>query len=125
MRANPYQRDPLDISRQFLERVQWIQPAGTQDPGDGWLQLPDTGSQAKIWEHASWILSSDLSDGLLRDAVEPDSYVIDDRSWSSQERVQAVAQTPGEFVALLSPGRRFERLVNRQSLLEMLGAAQS
>jgi hypothetical protein len=32
-----------------------------------------------------------------------------------------VAAARGEFVALLSPSRRFERLVDRRALLEDLG----
>jgi hypothetical protein len=60
---------------------------------------------------------------MLRDAVRTDDYVLDDRSWSAVERVRTVAQTQDDFVALLGPGRRFERLVDRRSLLEELGKA--
>ena len=121
MRANPLQANPLYISQQFLTRVQWIQPAGFPDPQADWLQLPDTPGQPKTWEHASWITPSYLTDGILRDAVQPSSYVLDDRSWSADQRVGAVAQTQGDFVALLGPSRRFERLIDRRSLLEELG----
>ena len=115
--------DPLYISQQFLTQVQWIQPAGTPDPDGDWLQLPDVPGQAKTWEHATWITATDLTDGMLRDAVQTDGYVLDDRSWSAVERTRAVAQAPGDFVALLGPSRRFERLVDRRSLLEEMGIA--
>jgi hypothetical protein len=122
MRANPL-ADPLSISQQFLTCVQWVQPLGSPDPEDDWLQLPGPPGQGKTWEHATWITASDLTDGMLRDAVRTDGYVLDDRSWSAVERVRTVAQTQGDFVALLGPGRRFERLVDRRSLLEELGKA--
>ena len=122
-RANPLAADPLSVARRFLELVQWVQPTGSSDPQGGWLQLPDVPGRDKTWEHASWINASDLIDGALRDAVQPDSYVLDDRSWSADKRVQAVAQARGDFVALLTPSHRFERLVDRRSLLEALGTA--
>ena len=55
--------------------------------------------------------------------VQPDGYVLDDRSWSAEERVRSIARARGDFVALLGPGRRFEHLVDRRSLLEALGTA--
>jgi hypothetical protein len=61
---------------------------------------------------------------VLRDAVQAEILVRDDRSWSAEERVRAVAQTPGDFVALLGLGRRFERLVDRRSLLVALGTVR-
>ena len=121
VRANPAQTDPLNISRQFLEHVQSAQSVDPPEPESEWLLLPSTPGQGTIWEHATWITTSDLTDGMLRDAVQPDSYVLDDRSWSAEERVKAVAQTQSDFVALLGPTRRFERLVDRRSLLEELG----
>ena len=67
--------------------------------------------------------ASDLTDGMLRDAVQTDGYVLEDRSWSAAERVRVVARTQSDFVALLGPNRRFERLVDRRSLLEEIGKA--
>ena len=123
MRANPFQADPLYFSQQFVELVQRVQPVSAADPGPGWLQLPDASGQVKTWEHASWITASDLTDGMLRDAIQSDSYVVDDRSWSAEERVRAVARAPGDFIALLGTSHRFERLADRQSLLNNMGAA--
>lgn len=130
MRANLLPTDPLHLSKQFLEHIQWVQPVGAADPEAGWLQLPDAPGQVpdapgqvNAWEHATWITASDLTDGLLRDAVQPDSYVLDDRSWSADGRVRAVARAPGDFIAVLGPSRRFQRLIDRRSLLEALGAA--
>jgi hypothetical protein len=123
MRANPLQADLLSISQQFLTLVQWVQPVGTADPGGDWLQLPGTPGQDKTWEHATWIKASDLTGGMIRGAVQTDGYVLDDHSWSSAERVRAVARARGDFVALLGPDRRFERLVDRRSLLEEIGKA--
>ena len=48
------------------------------------------------------------------DSVQPDSYVLDDRSWSAEDRVRAVAQTQSDFVVLLGLTRRFERLLDRR-----------
>ena len=123
MRANPWQSDPLSISQQFLTLVQQVQLVDTPDPEGDWLQLPDTPGQDKTWEHATWIKASDLTDGMLRDAVQTDGYVLEDHSWSAAERVRAVARTQSDFVALLGPNRRFERLVDRRSLLEEIGKA--
>jgi hypothetical protein len=113
--------DPLGVSQQFLLHVQWVQPEGTADPSVGWLKLPDFPGRNKTWEHARWIAASDLADGVLRNAVQPDSYVLDDRSWSAEERVRAVVQAHGDFVALLGPRHRFERLIDRRSMLEAVG----
>jgi hypothetical protein len=115
--------DPLHIAEQFLEHIQWVQPPGAPDPEAGWLQLPSIPGPDKTWEHATWITASDLTDGTIRDVVQPGGYVLDDRSWSAEERVRSVAQAQGDFVALLGPGRRFEHLVDRRSLLEALGTA--
>jgi hypothetical protein len=121
MRANPHQTDPLNVSKQFLEHVQRTQLAGVPEPENEWLPLPAAPGQGTIWEHATWITTADLTDGMLRDAVQPESYVLDDRSWSAEERVRAATKTQSDFVALLGPTWRFERLVDRRSLLEELG----
>ena len=121
VRTGSIHADPLQVAQQFLERVQWQQPQGTPDPEDGWLRLPEQPGSATTWEHATWLRSADLTDGLLRDVVQPEWCVVDDRSWTTEERVRTVAAAPGEFVALLSPSRRFDRLVDRRSLLATLG----
>jgi hypothetical protein len=119
------QANPLYFATKFLERVQWTQPAGVPDPdlAADWLKLPGVPGLASTWEHAAWITASDLTDGMLRGVVQADGYVLNDRSWSTAERVRAVAQAPGDFVARLSPSRRFERLIDRRALLEELGKA--
>jgi hypothetical protein len=112
---------PLELAQKFVKRLQWAQPSNQADPTIGWLRLPDNPGQPTTWEHATWLRSSDLTNGLLRDVVQPDCYVIDDRKWTAQERIHAIAATRGVFVALLSPSRRFERLIDRTSLLAALG----
>lgn len=121
--ANPFQANPLHVPQQFLTRVQWIQDPNVPDPQAEWLRLPDNPGQPKVWEHASWVTPSYLTDGMLRDVIQPGSYLLDDSSWSADQRVKAVTRTQGDFVALLGPDRRFERLVDRRSLLEELGKA--
>jgi hypothetical protein len=121
VRSGTAYTDPLQVAQKFLERVQWQQPPGVADPDGVWLRLPDQPVRPRTWEHATWLQPSDLTDGVLRDTVQPDCYVIDDRLWTAEESVRAVAAAPGEFVALLSPSRRFGRLVDRRSLLETLG----
>jgi hypothetical protein len=123
MRTNQSYEDPLRIAQQFLQHIQWVQPVGAADPGTTWLRLPETPGQDTTWEHAIWITASDLTDGMLRDAVQADSSMLDARSWSAEERVQAAAQARGDFLALLEPNHRFERLVDRRKLLEELGEA--
>lgn len=123
MRTSQYYEGPLSIARQFLQHIQWIQPAGTADPGPTWLRLPDKPDQPPTWEHATWIRSSDLTDGILRNAVQGDSSLPDDRSWSAEERVRKAAHARGDFLALLGPDNRFERLIDRRKLLEELGEA--
>ena len=66
-------------------------------------------------------MASDLADGALRDAVQPDSYVVNYRSRSAEDEVRAVVQAQGDFVALLGSRLRFERLIDRQSMLEAVG----
>lgn len=118
---NQYHGDPLRIAQQFLQHILWVQPAGTDGPGSTWLRLPDKPGQGTTWEHATWITSSDLTGGILRDAVQGDSSLPDDRSWSTEEKVHKAAQARGDFLALLGPYNRFERLVDRRKLLEELG----
>lgn len=103
--------------------IQWVQPTGAADPGSAWLELPSAAFPSKTWEHANWLTATDLIDGTLSNAVLPDQYVIDDRSWPPQQRVRAVAQARSDFVALFGPTRRFERLIDRRALLEAAGAA--
>lgn len=122
VRAGSIWADPLQVAQQFLQRVQWQQPAGHGDPNGEWLRLPGLPA---TWEHAAWLRPSDLTDGLVRDTVEPESFVVDDWLWTTNERVRAVAAAPGEFVALLNPSRRFDRLVDRESLLIALGESWS
>ncbi|WP_164200528.1 hypothetical protein [[Micrococcus luteus] ATCC 49442] len=123
MRTSQYYEDSLRIAQQFLQHIQWVQPAGTADPGPTWLRLPDKPDQPPTWEHATWITSSDLTDGILRNAVQGDRSLPDDRSWSAEERVQKAAQARGDFLALRGPDNRFERLIDRRKLLEELGEA--
>ena len=47
--------------------------------------------------------------------------MIDDASWTADERTAAVARTPGDFVALITPSRRLDRLIDRSALLATLG----
>jgi hypothetical protein len=123
VRANTTFAAPLYMAQRFLEHVQWVQPPGSMDAGAGWLRLPDTPGRQATWEHARWLTASDLIDGALSTAVRPDGYVLDDRSWSAEDRVRAVARARGDLVALLDQSRRFDRLVDRRALLEKLGAA--
>lgn len=115
--------DPLLVAQQFLERVQSQQAPPSTDDESEWLRLPDKPGQPPTWEHATWLRSSDLTDGLLRDAVDPRCYVVDDPSWTADERTAAVARSAGDFVALLAPSRRFDRLIDRRELLQTLGDA--
>ena len=123
MRSGSLYTDPLDVAQQFLSHLQWQQPPDAVDPDDNWLRLPDQPGRPTTWEHAAWLRPSDLTDGLLRDVVRPDWWVVDDRLWTAEDRVRAVAAAPGDYVALLSPTRRFDRLVDRRSLLTTLGEA--
>ncbi|WP_345529714.1 hypothetical protein [Nocardioides endophyticus] len=114
--------DPLYVARRFLSRMQW-QPQSPIPPDvpAGWLQLPEAPGRPVTWEHASWIEAAHLTDGFLAPVVRPDDCLVDNSGWSSSDRVRAVASARGEFVALLSPSYRFERLVDRRALLEELG----
>lgn len=120
-RGNSLYTDPLDIPRRFVQLVQWAQPTDAADPDAGWLRVPDTPGRERTWEHATWIAASDVLDGSLSEAIHASDYVLDDRSWSAEERVRAVAQARGDAIALLDPDRRFDRLVDRRSLLEAVG----
>jgi hypothetical protein len=121
VRAGTIYADPLQVAQQFLSRMQWEQPPGMMDPDSSWLRLPDQPGRPTTWEHAAWVRSADVIDGFMRDSVEPDWWIIDDRSWTAEERVRSVAAAPGDFVALLRPTRRFDRLIDRRSLLTTLG----
>lgn len=123
--TSPAAAQPLWLAQRFLQQVQWEQPRWTMDPEAGWLRLPDAPGRPRTWEHASWLASRDLTDGILRGAVQLDCSVVDDRSWSAENRVRAVARVPGNFVGLLGPTGKFERLIDRRSLLEALGAAST
>lgn len=113
--------DPLSVAQRFLTRMQWEPPPPVPPVPTGWLQLPDAPGRPVTWEHASWVTASDLTDGFLASVTRPDDWLVDDSGWSSSERARAVARARGEFLALLSPSHRFERLVDRRALLEQLG----
>jgi hypothetical protein len=122
MRRGSIYVDPLFVAQRFLKRMQWEpQPPVPTEVPEGWLQLPQVAGRPITWEHASWITASDLTDGLLSRIVRPDDYLIDDRGWSTSDRVRAVAAVPGDLVALLNQSRRFERLIDRRALLETIG----
>jgi hypothetical protein len=114
--------DPLLVAQRFLTRMQWEPPPPmADDVPAGWLALPSAPGRNDTWEHASWIRAPDLTDGFLGPIVRPDDCIVDDRGWSSADRMRAVAAATGDFVALLSASRRFERLVDRPALLVTLG----
>src|SRR5215472_17278779 len=73
--------------------------------------------------HRAHLTRKSAGSSFLLFPVQTDGYVLDDRSWSPEQRVRFVAQARGDFVALLGPGRRFEHLVDRRALLEALGTA--
>jgi len=115
----------LALPERFLTRLQWTSPSPIPDPPPpGWLRLPknpDEPDGPETWEHASWVRATDLSNGFIAPIFRPEDCLVDDRSWSSSDRVREVARARGDFVALLSPGHRFERLIDRRALLESLG----
>lgn len=118
-RADP--RNALGWAQHFLTSVQWVAPDDSASTPDGWLQLPPAPGTAPTWEHAQWVGSTDLVDGRLAAALRADNYVVNDRSWSAEERVRRVTQAGGDFVALIAADRRFDQLIDRVALLEKVG----
>ena len=112
---------PLAMAQGFLRHLQWAGPVAPSGP---WLRMPDQPGQAHpTWEYATWLRSSDLTDGLLRGVVRPDGFVIDKPSWSAEDRARAVLAVPGDPVALLNQTRRVQRLIDRRALLASIGRA--
>jgi hypothetical protein len=60
------------------------------------------------------------TDGVLRDAMLPGERVIDDPSWTDADRVRAIVRVPAEFVALTTASGRFDHLVDRVALLDVV-----
>jgi hypothetical protein len=119
IRAGATYVDPLGMGSTFLTWVQWSTPIAG-DPPPGWLALPDEPGRPPTWEHASWIVSRDLTDGVLRDAMLPGERVFDDPSWTDADRVRAIVRVPAEFVALTTASGRFDHLVDRVALLDVV-----
>ena len=107
-----------NIARNFLERIQSV---ATPPPGeaDQWIQLPDT--LPPTWERARWVNGETL-DRDLRDVLDHDAAVIDAPDEPSSKRAESILRRKGPYVALLAPDGRFKELIDRQALLEKVGA---
>lgn len=116
------------IAKTFLEAIQFRK---NQDPGtllppelqsfpEQWERLEPKPPEFPYWERGRWLteerIRNDLQSILLIDA-----YVINSPELSSTKRQKAIINRPGRFVALVKEEKIFERLINRQALLEDIG----
>ncbi|MGC5172109.1 hypothetical protein ACLQ2Q_15815 [Microbacterium sp. DT81.1] len=119
-------RDPLGVGQAFIRAIQWTQPTGASEPGSGWLRLPASSpdpATGAVWEHTRWLSESDLIDGTIRNVIEPDTSVINDRALSNRDRTRKIGLVESDFVALTSSSGRFEKLVDRSALLESIAGS--
>jgi hypothetical protein len=103
--------EATSILRSFLEGVQ------TKDEPkfhtDEWVLLPESG----IFEFARW-LDHALIGRILEDRLQ--TRCINPLPMKPAEQTRAVLEQDGQFVALVNDDRRFERLVNRQVMVDEL-----
>jgi hypothetical protein len=105
--------DHMNAASTFLRHVQWSPPTPADPPPAGWLRFEDANTKMVVWERATWIRASDLTDGVLQHAALPHEAVVLEPTWKPDERVCAA----GELVAVVRPSGRFDRLVDRSDLL--------
>lgn len=103
--------EAVSILRLFLEGVQ-----AAEEPKfgkDQWVHFPESG----IFEYAHWLdhalVARILGDELRTRCVNP-------QPMKAEEQTRAVLAQDGQFIALVNDERRFERLVNRQVMVDQL-----
>lgn len=106
----------------FLRYVQTETDPSAYD----WLPLKTKAGEEPRWEHAVWVKTEAIFNGVLRDAVRQDACVVDQPGWKHADRLAAVLAKEGEFVALLAdhPRGRFSRLIDRAALLDRVARAR-
>ena len=101
--------DATALVQKFVARVQADPPAA---PSADWVALgPGT------WEHAAWV-GPDLPAG-LESVLSRASVAVGDDDRVTRD---VLARSGERFVALVGPDEAFERLVDRQALLEQTAA---
>jgi hypothetical protein len=116
------------IARAFLEAIQFrkypdpgpLLPPELQSFPEEWVRLEPKPPESPYWERARWLteegLRKDLQSILLTDA-----YVINSPDLSSTKKQKAIVNRRGRFVALVDAEKIFQKLINRQALLEDIG----
>jgi hypothetical protein len=101
--------------RSFLDAVQRPGPALPE----GWVLLP---SDTQLGEYAVW-LSGALVEQVLKESLDRRSIRVNDfQGWSDRERIRAMVEHPGEWVAFTRPDGGFDRLVRRREVTESVAS---
>lgn len=112
------------LSDAFLSNLRSTTAPAHGDTGQ-WVKLFTEFEQSASWERATWLKAASLTGGGLKSVIERDRSLVDDASWSSENRIDAILKKQGEFVSLLDPypEGRFSRLVDRYELLARVANA--
>jgi hypothetical protein len=122
--------DPLPATRQLLSRdvakvvsEKFIFDPEMQTPNDpeipGWSQLKPGGS----WDHSHWLTVERFNTDLRRVLFNPAlSQLEDTPDISNEKRTRALLRRPVPFVAIVNRNGEFQRLVDRQVLIEQVAA---
>lgn len=117
--------DPLQASN--LAAIFLMNPNIRQDalPGDAdnrkWAKIAHEGMRP-YFEHADWI---DVGWIKKRDKIirqDDNAFIKSNPDISEIEQAQAILHRKGSFIAIISEERQFKDLVDRQRLLENVGA---
>src|SRR5262249_998727 len=114
-------RDPrpsIELLKEFLQRVQAV--VGPP-PGDSENWVPvETQTVPPTYEHASWVNSEKLEQILGSDLNTSTIKSTELRLKNSMEQMRAIVAMPGKYVAVTDDEKRFEYLIDRHVILELV-----
>jgi hypothetical protein len=96
-------------------------PATQPSPLDNWTKLPAPSGTSPIWEHTRWLTLEQADKDLRRSFYEYDTSRYDDLlDTPTEERTKELLHRKAPFIALVNSRGEFQRLLDRQELLEQI-----
>jgi hypothetical protein len=102
--------EATNLVHNYLEKIQQqVEPVTDLDE---WIRI----GNKQRWEHGRYVNGGDIEQYLSKYLLE--SSVVINQSMTSEEIMQIALTQDGAFVALLNEEKRFQRLLDRQVLLD-------